>query len=124
VEGAKQALSDALAQEESAVEAAKKKLAEAEKALVKADQELAKAWYDLRIFKRYECPQKLAKLREAVMKSQLAVQRTIISNNARVSKKRIEIANREKLIEDYRNDLNGIRDDMHALVIRAQADGM
>ena len=58
------------------------------------------------------------------MKSQLAVQRTIINNNAKVSKKRIEIANREKLISDYRNDLKGVREDMEKLVIRAQADGM
>lgn len=124
VEAAKKALADAISQDEEAIGAAQKKVTEAEKALVKADQELAKAWYDLRIFKRYECPQKIDTLREAVMKSQLAVQRTIVNNNARVSKKRIEIANREKLIDDYRNDLNGIRGDMQRLVIRAQADGM
>jgi multidrug efflux pump subunit AcrA (membrane-fusion protein) len=124
LEEAKKALAEALAQDEAAVGASQKKVAEAGKALVKADQELAKAWYDLRIFKRYECPQKADTLREAVMKSQLAVQRTIVNNNARVSKKRIEIANREKLIGDYRDDLDGIRDDMQRLVIRAQADGM
>lgn len=118
------ALTDALSKDAEAVTEAQKKVAEAEKALTKANQDLEKAWYALRIFKRYEYPQKLSTLQETVMKSQLAVQRTIVSNNAKVSKKRIEIANREKLISDYKDDLSGIREDKERLVVRAQADGM
>lgn len=118
------ALTDALSKDAEAVAEAQKKLAEAEKAQAKANQDLEKAWYALRIFKRYEYPQKLSALQETVMKSQLAVQRTIVSNNAKVSKKRIEIANREKLINDYRDDLAGIREDKERLEVRAQADGM
>lgn len=124
LDDAKKALTDAISQEPEAVTAAQKKLNEAEKALEKAEQAMEKTWYDLRIFKRYDYPQKMASLQEAVMKSQLAVQRTIINNNAKTSKKRIEIANREKLISDYRNDLAGVREDMDKLVIRAQSDGM
>ncbi|MDD4016815.1 MAG: HlyD family efflux transporter periplasmic adaptor subunit [Kiritimatiellae bacterium] len=121
---AKKALTDAISQKAETIAAAEKKVTEAEKALSTADQAMEKAFYDLRMFKRYEYPQKISALQEAVMKSQLAVQRTIINNNAKVSKKRIEIANREKLISDYRNDLKGVREDMEKLVIRAQADGM
>ncbi len=124
LESAKKELTDAISQEADTIAAAQKKVADAEKALTRADQELEKAWYVLRIFKRYDYPQKLDKLQETVMKSQLSVQRTVVNNNARVSKKRIEIANREKLIVDYRNDLSGIRADMGLLEVRAQADGM
>ena len=121
---AKKALTTALSQNEETVNAAKKKLADSEKALAAAEKAMDKAFYDLRIFKRYEYPQKISALQESVMKSQLAVQRTIVNNNAKASKKRIEIANREKLISDYRNDLKGVRDDMEKLVIRAQSGGM
>lgn len=124
IESAKKELTDAISQEEDAITAAQKKVDEAERALTRADQELEKAWYALRIFKRYDYPQKLDKLEEAVMKSKLAVQRTIINNNAKVSKKRIEIANREKSIADYRSDLSAIRSDMQKLEIRAASDGM
>lgn len=124
LDDAKKALTDAISQDPEAVTAAQKKLNEAEKALDKAEQAMEKAWYDLRIFKRYDYPQKIASLQESVMKSQLSVQRTIVNNNAKSSKKRIEIANREKLISDYRNDLAGVREDMDKLVIRAQSDGM
>ena len=121
---AKKALTDAINQDAKTIAAAQKKLEEVGKLLATSEQAMEKAWYDLRIFKRYEYPQKIAALQEAVMKSQLAVQRTIVNNNAKNSKKRIEIANREKLISDYKNDLNGVRDDMKKLVIRAQSDGM
>jgi len=115
---------DAISQGGENIAEAQAKVGEAEKALARCDQELEKAWYDLRIFKRYEYPQKIDTLQEAVMKSQLAVQRTIVNNNAKASKKRIEIANRETLLNDYTADLNGVRQDMERLVIRAQADGM
>ena len=121
---AKKALTDAINQDAKTIAAAQKKLAEVEKSLSTAEQAMEKAWYDLRIYKRYEYPQKIATLQEAVMKSQLAVQRTIVNNNAKASKKRIEIANRDKLLNDYKNDLVGVRDDMQKLVIRAQSDGM
>jgi len=121
---AKKTLTDAISREAETIAAAQKKVAEAEKALTTAEQAMEKAFYDLRIFKRYEYPQKVSTLQETVMKSQLAVQRTIVNNNAKISKKRIEIANRDKLIGDYRNDLKGVREDMEKLVIRAQADGM
>ena len=121
---AKKSLTAALSQNEESVAAAKKKLVESEKTLSTAEQNMEKAFYDLRIFKRYEYPQKISTLQEAVMKNQLAVQRTIVNNNAKASKKRIEIANRDKLISDYKTDLKGVREDMEKLVIRAQADGM
>ena len=121
---AKKALTASLSQNEETVAAAKKELADSEKALAAAEKAMEKAFYDLRIFKRYEYPQKSSALQESVMKSQLAVQRTIVNNNAKASKKRIEIANRDKLISDYRNDLKGVRDDMEKLVIRAQTGGM
>lgn len=121
---ANKALTDAISQEAETVAAAEKKVAEAKAALTKADQAMEKAWYQLRIFKRYEYPQKIDALQEAVMKSQLAVQRTIVNNNAKISKKRIEIDNRDKLISDYRSDLSGVREDMEKLVLRAQSDGM
>ncbi|MDR2849156.1 MAG: HlyD family efflux transporter periplasmic adaptor subunit [Verrucomicrobiota bacterium] len=124
LDDAKKTLTDAISQEAETIVAAEKKVAEAEKGLVAAEQAMDKAFYELRIYKRYEYPQKLSSLQETVMKSRLAVQRTIINNNAKISKKRIEIANRETLITDYRNDLKGVRTDMDKLVIRAQADGM
>ncbi|MDX9794296.1 MAG: HlyD family efflux transporter periplasmic adaptor subunit [Kiritimatiellia bacterium] len=124
LDDAKKALTDAISQEPEAVTAAEKKVADAEKALSAAEQAMDKAFYELRIFKRYEYPQRISKLEEAVMKSQLTVQRTIVNNNAKISKKRIEIANRETLILDYRNDLRDVQADMAKLVIRAQADGM
>lgn len=121
---AKKKLTDAIAQEPEAVTSAEKAVADAEKALGTAEQAMDKAFYELRIYKRYEYPQKLSSLRETVMKSRLTVQRTIVNNNAKVSKKRIEIANRETLILDYRKDLKIILDDMEKLVIRSQSDGM
>lgn len=124
LDDAKKTLTDAISQEPEAVAAAEKKVADAEKALSTAEQAMDKAFYTLRIFKRYEYPQQISKLEETVAKSQLAVQRTIVSNNAKVSKKRIEIANRDTLINDYRTELRDVREDMEKLVIRAQADGM
>ncbi len=121
---AKKTLTDAISQEAETIAAAEKKVAEAEKALATAEQAMDKAFYELRIFKRYEYPQKLSTLEKTVMKSRLAVQRTIVNNNAKISKKRIEIANRDTLIADYRNDLRNVRADMEKLVIRAQTDGM
>jgi multidrug resistance efflux pump len=121
---AKRALTEAISQEEDAIAAAEKKVRDTEKALTTAEQAMDKAFYELRIFKRYEYPQKLSSLQETVMKSRLAVQRTIVNNNAKISKKRIEISNRDTLINDYRNDLRDVRTDMGKLVIRAQADGM
>jgi len=124
VEETKKSLTDAISQGAEMVAAAQKKVADAEKALATADQAMEKAWYALRIFKRYEYPQKIDMLQKAVTKCQMAVQRTIVNNNAKISKKRIEIANREKLIDDYKTDLAGVREDMGKLVIRAQTDGM
>lgn len=124
LEDAKKSLTDAISQDPEAVLAAERKVAENEKALSAADQALDKAFYDLRIFKRYEYPQKLASLQESVMKSQLAVQRTIVNNNAKISKKRIEIANRETSIIDYRKELRDNASDMSKLIICANADGM
>jgi len=124
LDDAKKGLTDAISQDAKTIAAAQKKLAEVEKALSTAEQAMDKAWYDLRIFKKYEYPQKIATLQETVMKSQLAVQRTIVNNNAKSSKKRIEIANRDKLLNDYKDDLKGVREDMQKLVIRAQSDGM
>jgi len=121
---AKKALTDAISQDADAITAAQKKVTEAEKAQSTADQAMEKAYYSLRIFKRYEYPQKISSLQEAVMKSQLAVQRTIVNNNAKISKKRIEIANRDTLVIDYKNDLKGVREDMEKLVIRALSNGM
>ena len=124
LDAAKKALTDAISQDEDTLAVAQKKLADAEKTLSTNEQAMEKAFYDLRIFKRYEYPQKISTLQEAVMKSQLAVQRTIVNNNAKISKKRIEIANRDTLVIDYKNDLKGVREDMQKLVIRAQSNGM
>ncbi len=124
LDNAKKVLTDAISQDAKTIAAAQKNLGDVEKTLSMAEQAMEKAWYDLRIFKRYEYPQKIATLQEAVMKSQLAVQRIIVNNNGKASKKRIEIANSDKLIGDYKGDLNGVREDKQKLVIRAQADGM
>jgi multidrug resistance efflux pump len=124
LDDAKKTLTDSISQEAETIAAAEKKVGEAEKALATAEQAMDKAFYELRIFKRYEYPQKLSSLQETVMKSRLAVQRTIVNNNAKISKKRIEIANRDTLIMDYRNDLRNVQADMEKLVIRAQSDGM
>lgn len=124
LDDAKKALADAVSQESESVAASQKKVTESETALTRAKQEMEKAWYQLRIFKRYEYPEKVSSLEEAVMKAQLAVQRTIVNNNAKISKKRTEIDNRDKLIGDYRDDLKGVREDKDRLVLRAQSDGM
>jgi len=124
LDDAKKALTDAISQEPEILAAAQKKVGEAETLRLKAEQEMEKAWYQLRIFKRYEYPEKVSLLLETLMKSQLAVQRTIVNNNAKTSKKRTEIDNRKKLITDYKDDLNGVREDMKRLVIHAQSGGM
>ena len=124
LDDAKKALTDAISEEAAIIAAAEKKVADAEKALTNAELAMDKAFYDLRIYKRYEHPQKLSSLQETVMKSRLTVQRTIVNNNAKISKKRIEISNRDTLITDYRTDLKNVRADMAKLVIRAQSDGM
>ena len=124
LDDAKKALTDAISQEPEVLAAAQKKVSEAETLRLKAEQEMEKAWYQLRIFKRYEYPEKVTLLLETLMKSQLAVQRTIVNNNAKTSKKRTEIDNRKKLITDYKDDLSGVREDMKRLVIHAQSGGM
>ena len=124
LDDAKKTLTDSISQEAETIVAAEKKVADAEKALTNAELAMDKAFYELRIFKRYEYPQKLSSLQETVMKSRLTVQRTIVNNNAKISKKRIEISNRDTLITDYRTDLKNVRNDMSKLVIRAQTDGM
>jgi hypothetical protein len=59
---AKKALMDAISQGDETVATARKKVDEGEKTLATAEQAMEKAFYDLRIFKRYEYPQKIALL--------------------------------------------------------------
>jgi len=112
LDDAKKALADAVSQESETVTAAQKKVTESETALTRAKQEMEKAWYQLRIFKRYDYPEKVSSLEEAVMKSQLAVQRTIVIIPD-VSKFKVQV----NIPEEYRSRIKtGL-----SVVIRAKA---
>ena len=120
---ARKALTDAYSMDEGKQMEASSKVSDAESALEKAQQDVDSAFYDLRIFKRYDHPEKLGSSRETVKRNTLAVQRGIVNNETRLTKKKIGLETEKASIDDLNFELKGLQEDMQKLEIRAPAMG-
>ncbi len=120
---ARKALADAYALDEYKQMAAASKVNEAEITLDKAKQDVDSSFYDLRVFKRYDHPEKLQASRETVKRNTIAVQRGIVNNETRQTKKAIELETEKASIDDLKFELKEIQEDMQKLEIRAPAMG-
>jgi HlyD family secretion protein len=120
---ARKALADAYALDEYKQMAAASKVNEAEITLDKARQDVDSSFYDLRVFKRYDHPEKLQTSRETVKRNTIAVQRGIVNNETRQTKKAIELETEKASIDDLKFELKEIQEDMQKLEIRAPAMG-
>lgn len=119
----RKALTDAYSMDEAKQQEAARRVKEAEAALDKARLDVDSAFYELRIFKRYDHPQKLESSREAVKRNTLAVQRGIVNNETRQTKKVISLETEIASIDDLKFELKEIQEDMQKLEIRAPATG-
>ena len=123
LQDARKTRTDAYSMEEAAALDAEKKVTEAEKALLTARQSLDTAFYELRVFKRYDHPQRLTTLSNAKNRQSLSVQRTLVNNETRQAKKKLEIENAQAQLGDFNFELAEIRQDMAGLEMRAPAGG-
>ena len=120
---ANKALLDASSDDENVKREAERKVAQAETAQQTAQQAVDTAFYDLRIFKRYDHSQKIQTLRDTVKRNTIAVQRGIVNNENRLRKNQIELSNSRALLDNYYNELKEVRDDMARLELRAPVAG-
>ena len=120
---ARKALLDASSDDENAKRDAERKVTQAEVAQKTAQQAVESSFYDLRIFKRYDHSQKITTLRDTVKRNTIAVQRGIVNNENRLRKNQIELSNSRALLDNYKNELKEVREDMARLEIRAPVAG-
>jgi len=120
---ARKALLDARSKDANVQRDAERKVAVAETALLTAQQAVESSFYDLRIFKRYDHSQKITTLQDTVKRNTIAVQRGIVNNENRLRKNEIELSNSRALLDNYRNELKEVREDMARLEIRAPVAG-
>jgi HlyD family secretion protein len=123
VQSARTALLDARSKDEKTQQDAERKLAQAETAQQTAQQAVETAFYDLRIFKRYDHSQKITTLQNTVNRNTIAVQRGIVNNENRLRKNEIELSNSRAMLENYKNELKEVREDMARLAIHAPVAG-
>ncbi|MCL1919653.1 MAG: HlyD family efflux transporter periplasmic adaptor subunit [Kiritimatiellaeota bacterium] len=123
VQDARKVLLDVSSGDENVKRDAERKVTAAETAQQTAQQAVETAFYDLRIFKRYDHSQKITSLRDTVKRNTIAVQRGIVNNENRLRKNQIELSNSRALLDNYRNELKEVREDMARLEIRAPVSG-
>jgi len=110
--------------DESKLEQLQKKVTESEKQVEQAEAERDKAYYSLRIFKRYDHVEKLRGLRESVTKNWMSLQRDIVQAAGNEIKKEREILNLKKRIDQLGEDIKRVSDDMDKLTLRAPVSGI
>jgi len=120
---ARKALLVASSEDENVRRDAERKVTQTETAQQTAQQSVESSFYDLRIFKRYDHSQKITSLRDTVKRNSIAVQRGIVNNENRLRKNQIELSNARALLDNYRNELKEVREDMARLDIRAPVAG-
>jgi len=123
LQDARKALLDVTSDDDTARRDAERKVAAAEATQQTAQSAVETAFYDLRIFKRYDHSQKISTLQNTVNRNTIAVQRGIVNNENRLRKNEIELSNSRALLENYKNELKEVRDDMARLEIRAPVAG-
>jgi HlyD family secretion protein len=120
---ARKAHADAYAMDEYKQMEAESKVNEA---MIKVDstkQDVDSAFQELRIFKRYDHPEKLQSARETVKRNTLAVQRGIVKNETDLTKKVIEVESGKRDLEELTENLKDIQADMKKLDIRSPVNG-
>ena len=120
---ARAAVLDSRSQDEAAQREADKKLAAAESAEQKARQDVETAFYDLRIFKRYDYNEKIISLRNTVNRNTISVQRGIVNNETRLMRNQIELTNARAALDNFKKELKEILEDMALLEMRAPVAG-
>ncbi len=120
---ARKAFADAYAMDEYKQLEAESKVEQAVITLERAKQEVDSAFHELRVFKRYEHPEKLQSSRETVKRNTIAVQRGIVNNETRLTKKIIELDSAKQELEELTSNLKDIQKDMKKLDIRSPANG-
>lgn len=117
------ALVAAYSEGDDKVTEARSKITETEGAVTKAEGSLAKSVDALRVFKRYELRQRMEQLREAVMQAQLNVEKTMVSSEVAIQKKKLQILNSGERLRKRQKELAAIRDYMKKLELKAPVDG-
>ena len=120
---ARKAFSDAYAMDEYKQMEAESKVNEAVIKVDSTKQDVDSAFHELRIFKRYEHPEKLQSSRETVKRNTIAVQRGIVNNETRLTKKMIELEMEQRSIEELAFELKKIQADLKKLDIRSPVTG-
>ena len=110
--------------DETKVNELEKKVVEAEKQLKQAETERDKAYYSLRVFRRYEHVEKLRSLKESVTKNWMSLQRDLVQAAGNEIKEERAIQNLQTRIERLVEDINRVQDDMGKLALRAPVDGI
>lgn len=95
-----------------------------EKALNQAEEAKDKAFYDLRVFKKYTYSAQILKFQEAVTKSKLGLQNVIIKARSMVIKHQQNISLINKKIAKVEADIKKEEDILSKLEIRAEVDGV
>lgn len=95
-----------------------------EKALDQAEEAKDKAFYDLRVFKKYTYNAQILKLQEAVTKSKLDLQNVLIKARSMVIKHQQNISLINKKIAKIEADIKKEQDILSKLEIRAEVDGV
>jgi HlyD family secretion protein len=120
---ARKAFADAYAMDEYKQLEAESKVNEAVITLERTKQEVDSAFHELRVFKRYEHPEKLQSSRETVKRNTIAVQRGIVNNETRLTKKIIELEAEQRSLVEMQHDLKEIQADLKKLDIRSPVTG-
>ncbi len=101
-----------------------KQLDQAEEALKAARAAREEALYAMRVFKRYDHPEQLLSLQEAVTKSSMQLQQETVQASANVVKSRRQIQNVEALLAQQGEELVRLTNDIAKLVVKAPVDGI
>jgi HlyD family secretion protein len=120
---ARKAYADAYAMDEYKQMEAESKVNEAVIKVDSTKQDVDSAFQELRIFKRYDHPEKLQSARETVKRNTLAVQRGIVKNETDLTKKIIEVESGKRDLEELTSNLKDIQADMKKLDIRSPVNG-
>ena len=101
-----------------------KQLDQAEEALKAARAAREEALYAMRVFKRYDHPEQLLSLQEAVTKSSMQLQQETVQASANVVKSRRQIQIVEALLAQQGEELVRLTNDIAKLVVKAPVDGI
>jgi multidrug efflux pump subunit AcrA (membrane-fusion protein) len=99
-------------------------IAASEEKLETLDAALDEAEYDLRIFKQYTYPQASRKLEQAVVKSEMTLQKALVNASSERIQLQGKIEAQERVLQTYRKQLGELKENIEMLRITAPVDGV